>query len=445
MEAPLASLNFYRRHGRRCAGKHAPDSIHSEAEERRRGFKKCECKIYANGTLDGLFRRFATKVSDWPSARQMLQPYLDANSWEITPGPLAPPPPPAPSAPAPEPKEPKGKILISEAITRVIKSQRNNDAAEATLLKYETVLRGKEGLEAFAAARGLRFIEEWTPALVRDLIENWDVTSGTRRTKLSVIKPFFEFFVEERAIELNPARIRLRRNVALRATEDDGKERLPFSNQEVQRMLDGCNDAYDDNGLREWPKKANGRKVVAISYRREYARKFNGGDVADFIELSFNTGLRFMDVAKFHVSRLNERGEVKLRAAKNKKWVCLLLPPHLRQMIHDRAQQFGPYIFGDPTGRKDKHVYDCWYQRLNKLWEKTGPWEQPPQHHRFRHTFVRMLLERGASVPIVANLIGDSEETVRKHYANWVPELQQATHEALLDIQARAPRFRRGA
>jgi integrase len=43
---------------------------------------------------------------------------------------------------------------------------------------------------------------------------------------------------------------------------------------------------------------------------------------------------------------------------------------------------------------------------------------------RFRHTFARILLERGVPVADVADLLGDDEKTVRDHYARWVPERQ---------------------
>jgi integrase len=48
-----------------------------------------------------------------------------------------------------------------------------------------------------------------------------------------------------------------------------------------------------------------------------------------------------------------------------------------------------------------------------------------PHPHRFRHTFVRLLLQHGVSTADVAELIGDTEEMVRKHYARWVPERQE--------------------
>ena len=54
-----------------------------------------------------------------------------------------------------------------------------------------------------------------------------------------------------------------------------------------------------------------------------------------------------------------------------------------------------------------------------------GPWETPAHPHRFRHTFVRVLLEKGVPIPDVAELIGDTEEILRKHCAAGIPGRQK--------------------
>jgi integrase len=50
----------------------------------------------------------------------------------------------------------------------------------------------------------------------------------------------------------------------------------------------------------------------------------------------------------------------------------------------------------------------------------------PSAHpHRFRHTFAVDLLSRGASPYDVAKLLGDTVDTIEKHYAEWVKELRE--------------------
>lgn len=52
----------------------------------------------------------------------------------------------------------------------------------------------------------------------------------------------------------------------------------------------------------------------------------------------------------------------------------------------------------------------------------------PNSHpHRFRDTFAVDMLARGASPYDVAKLLGDTVDTVEKHYAPFVKELRERT------------------
>jgi integrase len=75
------------------------------------------------------------------------------------------------------------------------------------------------------------------------------------------------------------------------------------------------------------------------------------------------------------------------------------------------------------TARLDS-VIDIWRQRLAHVFAMVDVGEERATPHRFRHTFARILLERGVPVADVADLLGDDEKTVRDHYARWVPERQ---------------------
>ena len=74
-----------------------------------------------------------------------------------------------------------------------------------------------------------------------------------------------------------------------------------------------------------------------------------------------------------------------------------------------------------------------WRRKINKVFELAGKFEDPPTPHRFRHTFARILLQRGVPVADVADLLGDDEDTVREHYARWVPERQARLTKILKD------------
>jgi hypothetical protein len=73
------SLNLYRRHSEDCKAGRAPDSRTGEFEERKKGFTRCDCSIFASGTLKGSFKRRSTGVATWAEAKAIV---ADQKSWD---------------------------------------------------------------------------------------------------------------------------------------------------------------------------------------------------------------------------------------------------------------------------------------------------------------------------------------------------------------------------
>src|SRR5215208_6978071 len=94
----LIRLNYHRRHGWNCEGKHPSDTYTSESEERKKAWAKCHCPIYASGSLSRKARRVATKLTDWQAAAALMAPYLAANSWDLPTSPFPPPVGPSPAS-----------------------------------------------------------------------------------------------------------------------------------------------------------------------------------------------------------------------------------------------------------------------------------------------------------------------------------------------------------
>jgi len=453
-------LHLHRRHGRKCAASRPLDSLTSESDENKRGAKQCACPIFASGTLDGISKKITTRQTEWAEARRVIQPYLDAGSWEIqppsapAPPPVAPPPSPSPSPGASEEK----RTPMKEAFERFAQDHRTQKTAEATMVGYGYALIGRKdgkpsdnlSLREFAEQRGIEILQQFTRPLVKQLYNSWTVEPGTRRKRLSILKGFFEFFVEEEDLKVNPARtIKRRKNAANQEglgggeNEDDIREpRIGYSDEELVRMFEACK-TYGKQP-REWPQTGEGHKgkrLVSISDYREYARKITGRDLADFIRLSVESGMRCVNVAKFNASRLQPNGLIRLRTYKRKTWISGKVSAELQTVIQERERRVGSYIFGDPKGRTASSIYQAWYRCLNDLWAQMGPWEHPPTHHRFRHTFVRIMLQRGVSPAMVGRMIGDSEQTVRDHYSNWCQEFQDDLTKATAGAFDKLPRL----
>jgi hypothetical protein len=66
-------LNLYRRHQRGCEAHFPVESKTGEFEERKRGWKRCGCFIFATGTLSGKFKRRYTGKTNWDEAKAVFR------------------------------------------------------------------------------------------------------------------------------------------------------------------------------------------------------------------------------------------------------------------------------------------------------------------------------------------------------------------------------------
>jgi hypothetical protein len=76
------ALNLYRRHRRECKVGYPEQSFSSEFEERKKGWKRCECPIVASGTLQKQFKRQSTGQWEWGAARAIAGGWEAAGRWQ---------------------------------------------------------------------------------------------------------------------------------------------------------------------------------------------------------------------------------------------------------------------------------------------------------------------------------------------------------------------------
>lgn len=395
------ALKLYRRHRMECEAGHAEDSRSGEFEDGRRGWKKCACLIHASGTLGGKFNRRNTGKSDWDEAKAIVSAWEAAGRWD---GEAALPPPVVPELPA--------RITLERAVSVFLAE---HSAAANTQKKYRLLLNK---LKSHSESRGYLFIEQWSPLDVREFRASWKVSPITASKNLTIIKSFFEFAVSNEWISRNPARL-----VKEARGQAVTKERIPFSDDELKRMFAACETQYGRRPIR-WSRGTH-HKSAPAGETANYKYTWTGQDLSDFISVSVYTGLRISDVTTFHIDRLLDTGECHIRTTKNGRKVFTWIPEWLQERIRLRAKEEGPLIFGGHTTTDMNVITDVWRRKLKRLWELCGPWPEKPTPHRFRHMFARILLQRAnVTVRDVAELLGDTEEMVRRHYAAWVPERQ---------------------
>lgn len=401
-------LNLYRRHydKGRCCGGHKPNTQTYESDEVRPKHKKCGCPIYASGKLgdNPKFRRNTGRVH-WGEARGV------AEAWERRGGMDTPVPPGPPLAPVPS-SGGKPRRTIAEAIETTLREHQANESSLATIRRYKSLL--KKFQQFSTDIKGYVYLDQWATEDLTDLRLWWGGSARYHQKNFSFLKSFFN--AHKKHIAENPIELsRLPRNRKHREASQPA-QKSPYTNEELDRMIAAC-DRYPNFGG---------------------PQKFFGKDVAEFILLSAYTGLRISDVATFHISRMTGNGNIHLRAIKNGKWVDTWVPRWLEDMIWARAEKWGPYIFGARQSEDPVVLGTTWRTRLHTLWALCDPFEEKPTHHRFRHTFARILLQNGTSVGDVAELLGDTEAVVRQSYSKWVPERQHRLSGVLRDAFAKA-------
>lgn len=398
-------LALYRRHRRGCKGHHPEECRTSEYDERKKGWSRCECPIFVSGTLDGTFKRQNTGQWEWNGARVVAIHYETAGSWS------GPKPLPQPAAQSGDSQQ---RITITEATEAFLTKCQNRGIAQPTLAKYKTFIKQ---LRAYCDEHGYTNLDQLTVSDMDRFYASWEDGKRAKAKKLERLKAFVRFCCK---------REWMARNIAddLEAPEGSSiaASKTPFTDEELQRIYEACD-------------KHGGPKPAGPGYR-----PWSGEDVKDFTLLSVYTGLRISDVATFNAAKRLRGNNVFLRMHKTQKELWTWIPDWLVHRLRERQRANGPLIFRIGHSTVMRTVAELWRVRLAKVFKLAGPFEEPATPHRFRHTFVRILLEKGIPAADVAELIGDTEAILRKHYSKWMPERQARLTRILQEAFADKPK-----
>ena len=386
------ALNAYRRHSTNCVARRAFDDRTYEPDELRRTAKKCFCPIYASGTLNGKFRRANTEKSNWAEAKAIIAAWETAGSWSV----------PVVSAVAAAPiaevaAAVDARITIDDAIKSFLAVREGSGISASTLRKHRTFAKQ---IRALADSRGYAMLDQFTARDIDSFYANWKLGVRTKGHALGMLRAFFRFCVNRDWILKSPVTADLKPPLGANRTAN----KVPFTDDELQRIIRACD------------------QLEPVAWKNHMGDgRWTGEDVKEFIWVLAYTGLRISDVALFNIARLRGN-ELFLRAKKNGGDVFTWIPDWLRDQLNTLAKERGPRPFVIGVSDRLETVTDLWRRKINRVFELAGKFEDRPTPHRFRHTFARILLQRGVPVADVADLLGDDEKTVRQHYARWVPE-----------------------
>ena len=296
-----------------------------------------------------------------------------------------------PPEPTPKPGQPD-RITIKDAVQVFLTNREGSEIASPTLRKYKTFARQLTG---FADSKGYVILDQITTRDMDVYYSTLTLGPRTKSKRLSTLKAFFRFCVNREWIPKSPLSPDIKPPVGAGRIAN----KAPFSDDELSRIIAACD------------------KIPRIEWATtSLSGEWSGEDVKDFVWMMIYTGMRISDIGLFNMDRLHGN-DVFLRAKKNGGEVYAYLPDWLRDRLNDRAKRFGnrPFIVG--RSERVDTITDTW-RKINEAFALAGHFEEVPTPHRFRHTFARILLQKGVPVADVADLQGDDEKTVKQDRIN---------------------------
>lgn len=397
------ALNLYRRHREACEAGRPFDARTGEFEERKRDWKRCACLIFASGTLGGKFSRRCLNTAEWDRARLVAADYESANSWTER-----------PVEPQVEPPPEKPRVSIAVACQAFVTNREAAGLKGATLRKYHTFAKQ---IRDFADGLGYVMLDQFTPDDIDRFWVNWKLGPRAKGKRLTTLRAFFRFCVNRKWIPESPVSSDIKAPVG----SSRAANKAPFTDEEINRIIAACDE-------------------VKVEWKNETGTgEWTGEDLKDLIWLMLYTGFRISDATLFSIKRLHN-DQVFVRAKKNGGDVFAYVPDWLQGRLRARVARFGDRPFIVARSDRLETITNIWRRRLTKAFEAAGSFDETPTPHRFRHTFARILLQKGVPVADVADLLGDDEKTVREHYARWVPERQERLTRILKDAFSERPK-----
>lgn len=314
----------------------------------------------------------------------------------------------------------KPTITIHLATDAYLANREGRGIAPATQRKYKTFVKQ---LRDFANEKGYAMIEQFQITDMDEFYSRWEDGLRAKAKKLERLKGFFRFCVKRKWIKESPA-------ADLEAPVGAGSaaNRMPFTDAELVRIYEACD------------------QLPEVQWKNQLGSgSWGGDDVKSMVMLLCWTGLRISDGATFDMSRVTPHPDgganVFLRMHKTKGPLFTWVDDWLYERLLARERKYGTKIFACGTSERLETATDTWRRKINRAFDLAGKFEcGTPTPHVFRHTFVRLLLQRGVSPRDAADLIGDTEGMVVKHYARWVPERQERLTNILREKLSTAPK-----
>ncbi len=214
-------------------------------------------------------------------------------------------------------------------------------------------------------------IRSWIVSLV-----NSNITNRSINRKVSSLKSFYKFLQKTKQIEVDP----LVKHKSLKVSK---KIQVPFSEKEILSVLNAVDEDRNFESIRN--------KLI--------------------VELFYATGIRRSELINLKISAIDLVNEtVKVFGKRNKERYIPLIKPTLKSLkeyieFRDEIQTKESYLL---LTKKGKKIYDMLVYRIINNYFSTVSSKVKRSPHIIRHSFATHLLNEGADLNSVKELLGHS-------------------------------------
>lgn len=234
-------------------------------------------------------------------------------------------------------------------------------------------------------------VRSWIVSLVDSGISN-----RTVNRKISSLKTYYKFLLKTKQIEIHP----LAKHKALKTSK---KIQVPFSEKEIGSVMEILETKMSFEGLRD----------LLI------------------VELFYSTGIRRAELINVKLNDISFAQEtIKVLGKRNKERIVPLLPSVLRSIkaylpIREQLESIsdGQYLFLTAKGMK---IYENLVYRVINTYFSEASEKVKKSPHILRHSFATHLLNEGADINSVKELLGHSSLASTQVYTqNSISQLKE--------------------
>jgi integrase/recombinase XerC len=234
-------------------------------------------------------------------------------------------------------------------------------------------------------------IRSWIVSLVERNISNRSINR-----KASSLNTYYKYLLKIGEIQVNP----LAKHKALKTTK---KIQIPFSESEINMVLDELHFDKDFEGVRN--------KLI--------------------IELFYSTGIRRIELVNLKLSQLNfESKTLKVLGKRNKERILPLIKPVLDSLVKYLEARNTLEFITDKDNlfltQKGVKIYETLVYRIINDYFSIASSKVKKSPHILRHSFATHLLNQGADLNAVKELLGHSSLAATQVYThNSIAELKK--------------------